>query len=61
MEWEWTQRLGRSMRKAVLLEDWAAVAANSTQVAIKLQEVQVPQRHRLGTPWVGALGSSAGG
>ena len=42
------------MRKAVLAEDWAAVALISSQVAVKLQKVQVPQRHRLGTPWEGA-------
>lgn len=54
MEWEWTQRLGGNMRKAVLAEDWAAVALISSQVAVKLQKVQVPQRHRLGTPWEGA-------
>ena len=54
MDWEWTARLGRSMRKALLDEDWSTVAMNASQVAIKLQKVKVPQRNRLGAPWEGA-------
>lgn len=54
MEWIWTESLGNRLRNAVLAEDWPAVAMTSAQVAEKLREVDVPKRHKLGTPWVGA-------
>ncbi len=54
MDWIWSESLGRNMHQAVLAEDWPAVAATSAQVAEKLRDVDVPKRHQLGTPWVGA-------
>lgn len=54
MEWAWSEKLGSTMRQAVLKEDWPIVAGAAAQVAEKLKDVKVPQRHRLGTPWVGA-------
>src|SRR5512136_462132 len=54
MEWAWSETLGKGMRQAVIAEDWMKVAQLSAQVAQKLSTVQVPQRHRLGTPWEGA-------
>jgi hypothetical protein len=41
------------MRQAVLAGDWVQVAQTSAEVAMRLKDVKVPQRHRLGTPWVG--------
>ncbi len=54
LEWDWTKLLGDKMRLALLAEDWPQVAALAVRIAEKLQNVKVPQRHRLGTPWVGA-------
>ena len=54
MEWAWTQRLGGAMRAALLKEDWQAVAMTAVQVGEKLGSIKVPERHRLGAPWVGA-------
>jgi len=54
MEWMWTERLSAKMKQAVLAEDWPAVAMLSAQVAEKVKSVDVPQRNRIGTPWVGA-------
>lgn len=54
MEWAWTTNLGKNMRQAVTTQDWPQVAMTAAQVAQKLGNVDVPQRHRLGTPWVGA-------
>ncbi len=54
LEWDWTERLGNKMKKALLAEDWAAVAMTSAEVGQKLVKVDVPVRNRLGTPWVGA-------
>jgi hypothetical protein len=54
LEWDWAKIWGEKMQQALLTEDWAQVAAAAVRVAEKLQSVKVPQRHRLGTPWVGA-------
>jgi hypothetical protein len=55
MDWRWAGQLGANMRRAVLEEDWPGIARTAAQVAEKVGRVKVPQRHRLGTPWVGAL------
>jgi hypothetical protein len=60
MDWAWTERLGRAMRQAARVEDWAQVAGVAAQVAEKVQGMKLPQRHRLGTPWVGAWKSLVG-
>ena len=54
MEWAWTVSLGQTMRKALVQQDWALVAITAAQIAEKLNNIEVPQRHKLGTPWVGA-------
>jgi hypothetical protein len=53
MEWLWTRQSGERMREAVLSEDWGTVAAVSAQAGQKLGKIKVPERHRLGAPWVG--------
>jgi hypothetical protein len=57
MEWAWTERNGKEMRQALLADDWGAVAASAAQIAQKLMAYDVPKRHRLGEPWVGAWNS----
>jgi len=54
MDWAWAEKYGNAMRQAVLKDDWAAIAGTSVQIAQKLASIKVPQRHRLGEPWVGA-------
>jgi hypothetical protein len=54
MDWAWSSRLAGNMRQAVLAEDWMKVAQTAAQVAERLNGVRIPQRHRMGTPWVGA-------
>jgi len=54
MEWMWAEKLGSNMRNAVLEEDWGNVAQTAAHVAQKLGSIKVPDRHRMGTPWVGA-------
>ncbi len=54
MDWEWTQFSAQKMREAVLKEDWPAIAMTAVQVGQKMMNVDVPARHHLGTPWVGA-------
>lgn len=61
MEWRWAGELASEMRSALLGEDWPGVARLVAQVSQKLSHVKIPQRHRLGTPWVGAWQKLKGG
>ena len=54
MEWAWSETLGSQMRQAVLNDDWATIALTVAKVGGKLNSVDVPVRHKLGTPWDGA-------
>jgi len=54
LEWMWTDSLSKRMRSALLAEDWLGIGMAALQIAEKLSSVSVPQRHKLGTPWVGA-------
>jgi hypothetical protein len=54
MEWAWTEKYGKIMRQAVIDENWADIAMTAAQIAQKLMSIEVPERHRLGEPWVGA-------
>jgi hypothetical protein len=54
LDWSWSETMAMNMRNAVLQEDWTQVALTAASVAQKLNSVVLPQRHRLGTPWVGA-------
>jgi hypothetical protein len=54
MEWLWSEHSAKTMREAVLAEDWPAVAGAAAAVAQRLGEVKIPQRHRMGEPWHGA-------
>lgn len=54
IEWEWTGGMSRTMKEALLKEDWATVAMTSAKVAQKLSSITVPERNRLGEPWIGA-------
>ena len=54
MEWGWARRSSAALKQALLVEDWGTVAQTAAQVAMKVNSVKVPQRHNLGTPWIGA-------
>jgi len=54
LEWGWAETLGTNMRNATLKEDWSTIAITAAQIAEKLSSVTVSERHRMGTPWVGA-------
>ena len=54
MDWDWTRRYGEAMRSAITTDDWAGVASSAAEIAMRVNNVKVPKRHKLGTPWVGA-------
>ena len=53
LEWEWSGLYSTTLREALLKGDWGTVALTSAKIAQKLGKVTVPERNRLGTPWVG--------
>ena len=54
LDWEWTQTVSQHLRRAIAEEDWDLVAQLVGDIAGKVSHVEVPARHRLGTPWSGA-------
>lgn len=54
LEWEWSQTLSQKIFKALMDDDWASIALLLAKVAQNLNKEQIPARHRIGTPWVGA-------
>ena len=54
MDWSWAGRLGLQMKAALLEDNWAQVAQVASQATLKLANVKLPVRNRLGAPWVGS-------
>lgn len=54
MDWIWSERMGTQLKQAVLNDDWANIAMVVAHLGEKMSNVDVPVRHRLGTPWIGA-------
>lgn len=54
LDWDWSKSMGETMKKAALAEDWGTVAMTSIKIVGKFGSIKIPERHRLGTPWVGA-------
>ena len=54
MQWGWVSISSEKIHKALLSGDWAALAIQAAQVGQKLAAVKVSEKHRLGTPWIGA-------
>jgi hypothetical protein len=54
LEWEWCDNYGTRMKDALQSEDWDAVAMLAARIAEKLSHVKIPNKHRMGEPWIGA-------
>ena len=54
MDWLWTEKQGDKMRKALLDEDWGAVAACMAEIAARLEKVNELKRTVIEAPWDGA-------
>ena len=54
MEWAWSGSYAAKMKQAVLSDDWGTVTVVAAQTAQKLNKINVPPGHHLGTPWMGA-------
>lgn len=54
MDWNWSGTLARELRSALQDENWGRIAEIAARVAQKLGKITIPQRNRIGTPWIGA-------
>lgn len=54
MEWDWSNQIGELLRRMVLKDDWVGIPELLVKIGHKLNSIDLPTRHRLGTPWVGA-------
>lgn len=53
-EWAWVDPIGTELKDAILNDDWSTVARLSAEIGVKLRKVEVSERHRMGTPWIGS-------
>lgn len=53
-EWAWANSVGEELKEATLNEDWPTVARLSADIGLKLRKIEVSERHRMGTPWIGS-------
>lgn len=53
LDWEWTGTTSVALTSALLKNDWAMVAITSAKIAQKLGSITVPERNRIGAPWIG--------
>ena len=60
MEWMWTGSVADKMKVAIFTDDWGTIAMLMPQIAQKFNKILVSENHRLGKPWVGALGQLTG-
>lgn len=54
MDWAWTEPTANKLRQALMADDMGGIAEGIASLAQRLQNIDVPAKHRLGTPWVGA-------
>ena len=53
-EWKWVSTYGNRMQAAVLDGNYSLVHAIATDILEFVNDIELPKRHRLGTPWIGA-------
>lgn len=54
MQWGWVRGVSTHIKSALIEGDWAGIAQQAVIIGQKLSAIEVSDKHRLGTPWVGA-------
>jgi sulfur carrier protein ThiS len=54
LDWAWSENYASLLKNALKAEKWDEIAMISAKVAEKLKDVKLPQKHNLGSPWIGA-------
>ena len=55
MDWDWVGPLASKLRTALMSEDEGQLAQDMAALSQKLSGVKVAEKHRIGTPWLGAM------
>jgi len=53
-EWKWVSTYGNRMQSAVLDGNYSLMHTTATDISEFVNDIELPKRHRLGTPWTGA-------
>lgn len=53
-EWDWVKYASKRLSDNLKNENWNEIASEIVQIGIKLNDIKVSTKHRMGTPWVGA-------
>ena len=53
-EWNWVSMYGNIMQTAVFDGNYSLVHSTAMDIVEYVKDIEVPKRHRLGTPWNGA-------
>lgn len=53
-EWLWTENTGELLHSLLVKEDWSKIARKMGEITEKVNGIDVPKKHQLGTPWVGS-------
>lgn len=54
MEWTWAGKMSKDLRTALEDGEWGRIALLVVNTAQKFATTKVSEKHRLGTPWIGA-------
>ena len=54
MDWDWVGPIAKQLQTSLINDDVAGIAQTLAKLGPKVQDIQIAEKHRLGTPWVGA-------
>jgi hypothetical protein len=54
MEWNWSPRMGKELKQALLNDDLGTAANIIAQITQKLSKVKVSNYNKIGSPWAGS-------
>lgn len=54
-EWDWTKSAGLKIKQALINDDLPVLAMATADLAQRLSNIKVSEKHRMGMPWIGAF------
>ena len=55
LEWQWSGMTAKKLDESFKSDDWEIIANILLEIMGKFENIKVSDRHRMGTPWKGAL------
>jgi hypothetical protein len=53
-EWAWIEGSHKSLKAAVLAQNWAEIATEVISVGQHFSHIKISEKNRIGEPWIGA-------